>query len=76
MRSFDKYVDSEACLPNHIPIGQWQSIRRGSHEGVNEKFAGSIGPLDHLSPANKWPSREAELHAGIHVESLLLTLHG
>ena len=32
--------------------------------------------FDHLSPANEWPSREAESHTGIHVESLLLTLHG
>ena len=24
-------------------------------------------PLDHLSPANEWPSREAESHTGIHV---------
>ena len=45
-------------------------------EGVNEKVAGSTGPLDHLSTANEWPSRKAESHAGIHVESLLLTLQG
>ena len=41
-----------------------------------KKVAGSSGQLDHLSPANEWPSREAESHTGIHVESLLLTLHG
>ena len=27
-RSFDKCVDSKAWLPHHVPIGQWQSIRR------------------------------------------------
>ena len=45
-------------------------------EGVNEKVAGSAGPLDHLSPLNEWPSREAKSHTGIHAESLLLALHG
>ena len=40
------------------------------------KRSGSVGPLDHLSPENEWPSREAKLHTGIHAESLLLTLHG
>ena len=38
-----------------------QSIRGRSHERVNEKVAGSAGSLDHLSPANEWPSREAKL---------------
>ena len=45
-------------------------------ELMNEKVAGSAGSLDHLSPANEWPSREAKSHTGIHAESLLLTLHG
>ena len=76
MRSLDKCVDSEAWLPHHVPIGQWQSIRGRSHEGVDEKVTGSAGPLDHLSPANEWPSREAKSHTGIHAESLLLALHG
>ena len=67
---------SEAWLPHHVPIGQWQSIRGRSHEGVDEEVAGSAGPLDHLSPANEWPSREAKSHTGIHAESLLLALHG
>ena len=69
-------MNSEAWLPHPIPIGQCQSIRGRSHEGVNENVAGGTSPLDHLSPTNEWPSRKAKSHAGIHVESLLLTLHG
>ena len=56
MRSLDKCVDSEARLPHHNPIGQWQIIRGRSHEGVDEEVAGGTGPLDHLSPTNEWPS--------------------
>ena len=56
MRSLDKCVDSEARLPRHISIRQWQSIRGRSHEGVNEVVAGGTGSLDHLSPTNDWPS--------------------
>ena len=56
VRSLDKRVKSEALLPHHNPIGQWQSIRGRSNEGVNEEIAGGTGPLDHLSPTNEWPS--------------------
>ena len=76
VQSLDKCVDSEARLPRHISIRQWQSIRGRSHEGVNEEVAGGTGSLDHLSPTNEWPSREAKSLAGIYVESLLLKLHG
>ena len=56
MRSSDKGVDSQTRLPNHIPIAQWQSIRGRTQEGDNEEVAGGTGPLDHVSPTNKWPS--------------------
>ena len=52
----DKCVDGEALLPHHIPIGQWQSVRGLSHEGVNEEVAGGTGPFNHLSPTNEWRS--------------------
>ena len=53
-----------------------RSNRTMAKQVVDEKAAGSAGPLDHLSPANEWPSREAKSHTGIHAESLLLALHG
>ena len=88
---FTKYAEAAPCLTasaeetcDHL-INVWiamhgcpitfQSDNGKAFVGI-EKVAGSTGPLDHLSPANEWPSREAKSHAGIHVETLLLTLHG
>ena len=71
---FTKYAEAAPCMT--ASAEETCDHFRMFHETcVNEKVAGGTGPLDHLSPTNKWPSREAKSSAGIHVESLLLTLH-
>ena len=34
------------------------------------------GSTRHLSPTNAWPGRKTESHISVHVEGLLLTVHG
>ena len=89
---FTKYAEAAPCMTasaeetcDHL-INVWiarhgcpitfQSDNGKAFVGDLTKVAGSAGPLDHLSPANEWPSRAAKPHTGIHAESLLLALHG
>ena len=53
-------------MSDHVPVRQWQSTLRRAHEGI----------LDHFSPADEWPDREAKSHTSYHAEGLMLTMHG
>ena len=79
---FTKYAEAAPCMTasaeetcDHL-INVWIARHGCPITFQSDNGKAFVGPLDHLSPANEWPSREAKSHTGILAESLLLALHG
>ena len=72
---YAEHVDSKTWMSKDIPKGQWDSLRRRTHQGAHETFSSSSGSFYDVTSTNERLGGKTNTDSGVDAEGVMFPIH-